>query len=205
MNHTPNPFAALRRFTRPEPAVERCGLCGVELSPAHEHLAEPAARRLVCACPACAILFSGQEGGRYRRVLPRLERLADLRLEDEQLAALGVPVGLAFFYRSTAIGGMVAAYPSPAGPLESPVEPAAWDSLTAHTALREFEPDVEALLVNRVNSAREYFRCSIDRCYHLIGLVRTHWRGFSGGPHLWREVGAFFANLRAEADTRGAS
>lgn len=205
MNHTPNPFAALRRFTRVEPTIERCGLCGQGLPPAHDHLAEPAARRLVCACPACAILFSSQEEGRYRRVLPRLDRLVDLQLEDEQLAALGVPVGLAFFYRSTAIGSVVAVYPSPAGPLESPVEPAAWDALTAHRAMWEFEPDVEALLVNRVNGARDYYRCSIDRCYHLIGLVRTHWRGFSGGPELWREVEAFFANLQVEADARGAS
>jgi len=201
VSHSPNPLAALRRFTRPAASIEQCGLCGQALPPTHEHLAEPAGRRLVCACAACAILFGGQEAGRYRRVMPRLERLPDLALEDEQLAALGVPVGLAFFYRSTASSGMVAVYPSPAGPLDSFVEPASWDSLTAHAVLWEFEPDVEALLVNRLDGASVYYRCSIDRCYHLIGLVRTHWRGFSGGPDLWREVASFFAGLRAETDT----
>lgn len=192
-----SPFAALRRFTRPEPAIERCGLCGDPLPPEHAHLCEPAARRLVCACRACALLL-GSETGRYRRVTSRVEMLPDLRLTDEQLTAMGVPVGLAFFYRAAT--GVVAVYPSPAGPLESAVDVEAWDSLAAsNPVLRELELDVEALLVNRVRGSRAHYRCSIDRCYHLIGLVRTHWQGFTGGPELWSEVEAFFARLRAEA------
>ncbi|QJW94952.1 hypothetical protein FTUN_2478 [Frigoriglobus tundricola] len=131
----------------------------------------------------------------------RVAALPDLRLTDEQLTAMGVPVGLAFFSRVGATGGAVAVYPSPAGPLESPLEPAAWDALAAdNPLLRELEPDVEALIVNRVRGAREHYRCSIDHCYHLIGLVRTHWTGFTGGPELWREVGAFFDRLRAGAE-----
>ena len=61
-------FAALRRFTRKRPAAESCELCSAALSADHEHLIEPAVRRLVCSCTACAILFSGQPGARYRRV-----------------------------------------------------------------------------------------------------------------------------------------
>jgi hypothetical protein len=200
VNPTPrSPFAALRRFTQPAPTVERCGLCGEPLPPEHAHLCEPTARRLVCACQACALLL-GSESGRFRRVPSRLESLPELRLADTQLAALGVPVGLAFFYRASATGSVVAVYPSPAGPLESPVEAEAWESLAAdNPVLRELEPDVEALLVNRVRGSRAHYRCSIDRCYHLIGLVRTHWRGFTGGPELWSEVEAYFARLRAEA------
>ena len=136
-----NPFAALRRFARPEPAVERCGLCGEALPPEHAHLCESVARRLVCACRACAVLFGSQETGRYRLVPSRAESLPDLRLADAQLAALGVPVGLAFFYRAGATGGVVAVYPSPAGPLESPVEPDAWAVLARdNPVLRELEP-----------------------------------------------------------------
>lgn len=192
------PFAALRRFVRPETPVERCGLCGIALPSDHEHLSEPAARKLVCCCTACAILFSERQDGRYRRVQPRLQSLAVLDLKDRDLAGLGVPVGLVFFYRSSATGGVLAVYPSPAGPLESPVDAAAWDALTTISpVLRELEPDVEALLVNRVNGARDCFRCSIDRCYHLIGLVRARWQGFSGGPELWREVEEFFAGMRS--------
>jgi len=92
-------------------------------------------------------------------------------------------------------------YPSPAGPLESQVEPDAWAALARdNTVLRELEPDVEALLVNRVRGAREHYRCSIDRCYHLIGIVRAHWRGFSGGPDLWARGRNVLARLRAEAE-----
>jgi hypothetical protein len=95
---------------------------------------------------------------------------------------------------------VVAVYPSPAGPLESQVEPAAWDALVAdHPALRDLEPDVEAVRVNRVNGADDAFRCSLDRCYHLIGLVRARWTGMTGGPELWAAVEEFFARLRAEA------
>lgn len=190
-------FAALRRFTRPETPAERCDLCGADLPAEHEHLAEPAARRLACACGPCALLFAAQEAGRFRRVPPRLERLADLRFPEDRWSGLGVPVRLAFFYRSSPAGGVVAVYPSPAGPLESPVDAAAWDALvTDNPTLSDLAPDVEALLVNRVNGADDAFRCSLDRCYHLIGLVRAHWRGMTGGPELWRAVEGYFARLR---------
>jgi hypothetical protein len=58
------------------------------------------------------------------------------------------------------------------------------------------EADVEALLVNRVNNARDYFVAPIDQCYRLVGLIRTHWRGLSGGPAAWQQVGAFFEELK---------
>jgi hypothetical protein len=197
----PRPFEALRRFTRPEAPADHCGLCGSSLPVEHEHLCAPGERKLLCACTACAILFSSEHAARYRRVTQKLEAFV-LRVDASDWAALGVPVGLAFFYRSTAAGGVVAVYPSPAGPLEAPVEEGGWESLAANnSALRDFEPDVEALLVNRVQGANDCFRCSIDHCYHLIGLVRTHWQGFTGGPELWRTVEAFFANLRTATET----
>ena len=40
--------------------------------------------------------------------------------------------------------------------------------------------------------------------YGLVGLVRRHWRGFSGGAELWRQVEAFFTDLRARARPLGA-
>jgi hypothetical protein len=193
------PFEALRRFTRPEAPTERCGLCGTAIPAEHEHLCAPGERKLHCACTACAILFSSEQAARFRRVTPKLEAFP-LCVTDGDWIALGVPVGLAFFYRSTAAGGAVAVYPSPAGPLESAVEEGAWESLVAsNPTLRDFEPDVEAILVNRVRGASDSFRCSIDHCYHLIGLVRAHWSGFSGGPELWDAVDAFFGRLRAMA------
>ena len=63
--------------------------------------------------------------------------------------------------------------------------------------------DVEALLVNRVGSAREYFLVPIDECYRLVGLIRIHWRGLSGGSLVWGEIAAFFDDLRRRASLSG--
>jgi hypothetical protein len=58
---------------------------------------------------------------------------------------------------------------------------------------------VEALLVSRIGAAREYYRLGIDKCYELVGLIRTHWRGLSGGPAVWEAIQRFFAGLRGGA------
>ena len=70
--------------------------------------------------------------------------------------------------------------------------------------LNEMEPDVTALLVNSVGHVRgaapaEYFLVPIDECYKLVGLIRTYWKGLSGGTEVWREIGAFFAELKKKA------
>jgi hypothetical protein len=58
------------------------------------------------------------------------------------------------------------------------------------------ERDVEALLVNRVRGAREHFLVPIDECYSLVGLIRMHWRGLSGGREVWEKIDRFFQDLR---------
>jgi hypothetical protein len=62
---------------------------------------------------------------------------------------------------------------------------------------------VEALLVNRVGATRgvsaEHYIVPIDECYKLVGLIRIHWHGLSGGTEVWREVGNFFAELKQKA------
>ena len=65
--------------SRPRRAArtERCELCDAALAAEHTHLVELANRRLVCACDACAILFSGQDAGKYRRVPRRVQFLPD--------------------------------------------------------------------------------------------------------------------------------
>jgi hypothetical protein len=198
------PLASLRRFLRPRAVRERCELCGLELAEEHAHLLELPRRRLTCACDACTVLFSGQGAGKYRRVPRRAEFLPDFRLDDLAWQALDLPISLAFFVHSTALGRVLALYPSPAGATEALVPAESWQALCdEHPVLRELEPDVEALLVNRVGEAREYYRAGIDTCYHLVGLIRTHWRGMSGGTAVWDEVGRFFAGLKARSGQRG--
>jgi Family of unknown function (DUF5947) len=209
-SHKDNPaltaLAALRRFARPRPVREQCELCAEPLPPEHAHLVEVASRRLACACDACAVLFTDRAAARYRRVPWRAALLHDFRLTDDAWAGLGVPVSLAFFLHSSAAGRVVAFNPSPAGATESAVPPEAWQALAdANPVLREFEPDVEALLVNRVGAARECYRVGVDQCYKLVGLIRTHWRGFSGGPDVWGEVERFFAGLRERSVGAGGT
>ena len=193
--------AALRRFVRREQAPEVCELCGLPLSPMHQHLFNTADRQLLCCCDACAVLFDARQ--KYRRV-PRLaERLVDFRLDDTVWAGLYIPIDLAFFFIHSGSGRVTALYPSPAGATESLLSLEAWKLLVAANPwLAELQPDVEALLVNRVGTKRDCYRVSIDRCFELVGLIRAHWRGLSGGSKVWEEIGRFFDALTAEARAR---
>ena len=190
-------LAALRRFARPRAAEERCELCSAPLGPEHDHLVELTNRRLACACEPCAILFSNQGAARYRRVPRRVAFLPDFRLTDVAWEGLQLPINLAFFMHNSAAGRVVAFYPSPAGATESLVPLEAWQALADdNLVLRDLEPDVEALLANRVGTARKHYRVGIDQCYKLVGLIRMHWRGFSGGPAVWEEIARFFGGLK---------
>jgi hypothetical protein len=203
----PDPlFSALRRFARKRPAVETCELCSAELGAGHPHLVEPAHRKLVCACDACAILFSQQGASKYRRVPRRIRLLPDFRMTDGQWDALAIPIGLAFFFHCSPLEKVAAFYPSPAGAIESL---RSWNDIVAlNPVLNEIEPDVEALLVNRVGqshgrAAAAYYLAPIDACYRLVGVIRANWRGFSGGSETWDEIGRFFAGLDAAAEPVG--
>jgi hypothetical protein len=130
--------------------------------------------------------------------------LNDFRLTDAEWNAFQIPIDMVFLFHSTTANRPIAIYPSPAGPTESLLSLDAWSRLVdANRVLAELEPDVEALLINRTNGAREYYRVSIDRCYALVGLIRKHWRGLSGGTDVWDAVHDYFAKLRVSA--RGAA
>ena len=187
-----------RLAVKPAP-VERCGICDVALGPQHRHLVEPTSRRIECACLACALLFENQTG-RYRLV-PRDPILLDrFALEDAQWGALDLPIDLAFFFANSVSGKTVGFYPSPAGATESLLPLDAWQEIVQHNPrLGRMQPDVEALLVNRLRGANAYFIAPIDCCYELVGLVRKYWRGFSGGDEVWEKLDSFFASLRKAA------
>ncbi len=201
-----NWVAKLHRFARAPAASpqEHCELCAAPIPETHAHLAEPVARRLLCVCRACATLLGNTQGGRYRVVPEHAERLEGVQLTDAEWDALGIPIGLAFFFHSTAEGHIVAFYPGPAGPMQSMLELSAWTQLAARNpVLAGLTPDVEALLVNRVNGARAYYRMPIDRCYALVGLIRKRWQGVSGGAAAWQAIDAFFADLPGPQNGNG--
>ncbi|MEW5979390.1 MAG: DUF5947 family protein [Acidobacteriota bacterium] len=202
------PVTSLRRFAQPRPSVEHCDLCGTELGSEHHHLMEPTSRRLLCACQPCAILFPGQQKTKYRRVPQRIRFLPDLRLSDTQWEALMIPINMAFFFQSSQTGKVVALYPSPAGAMESLLPLESWEEIVrVNPVLNGMEADVEALLVNRVSrlqraTAHEYFLAPIDQCYKLVGLIRAHWRGLSGGTEMWEHAERFFAHLKERSGYR---
>jgi hypothetical protein len=204
----PAPFAAslarLQRLARPRAKQEYCELCHTAIPVEHQHLLELKTRQLHCACEACAILFSGDQAARYRRVPRRVRRLDGFQLTDLAWESLHIPINLAFFYRDGASRKVVAMYPSPAGATESLLPMDAWaDLAAANPILETLEDDVEALLVNRVGERRESFWVPIDRCYQLVGVIRTHWRGLSGGSEVWREIARFFQELDRRAVPTG--
>jgi hypothetical protein len=190
-------FAVLRKFSRKRTGVERCELCSVELSADHAHLLERASRKIICSCEACSVLFSEHGNARYRRVPRRSQSLIDFQITDLEWEGLLLPINLAFFYRDSAADRVVAMYPSPAGATESLLDLESWTEIASRNPkLQALEPDVEALLVNRMGTAQDYFIVPIDECYRLVGLIRTHWRGLSGGTEVWKQMRDFFAQLR---------
>jgi hypothetical protein len=186
----------------PAPAAEQCELCAQPVYAEHRHLLDLHAQRLLCVCQACAVLFDRREsGGHHYRLLPdRCRLVEDFALPDALWEQLAIPVELAFMFRSTTADRVVAFYPSPAGATESLLELATWVEIeAANPVLQAMEPDVEALLVNHARGAREHWLVPVDECYRLVGLLRTHWRGLSGGQEVWREIGNYFDGLRRRA------
>jgi hypothetical protein len=193
---------ARRASAEQEAQVEHCELCGDPIPPEHRHLLDLRNRELMCACRACKILFdSGAAGGGHYRLVPdRRLRLTGFEMDDAAWAELRIPVDMAFFFHHTESGKVVAYYPSPAGPTESLLELDAWDELErANPVLGKLEPDVEALLVNRSRGARQYLLVPIEDCYALVGLIRTRWRGLTGGKEVWEEIERFFEGLSARS------
>jgi hypothetical protein len=203
-------LGALRQFVRTNPSprvapVGKCEICSSELEFTHQHLMELTTRKLVCACDACAILFSGQGPAKFRRVPRQIRFLQDFRMTDSQWDGLMMPINMAFFFRSTPESRVVALYPSPAGATESLLSFETWGEIELENpALLEMQPDVEALLVNRIGRSRgfaesEYFIVPIDECFRLVGLIRTSWQGLSGGAEVWHDIGQFFTELKARS------
>jgi len=179
--------------------VEQCEFCSLPLSPDHRHLLEIASHKIVCACDPCAMRFENVIG-RWKLIPRDARALPDFRITEAQWNALSLPILLAFLFHSTPAGKAVAMYPSPAGAMQSLLPLTSWETMMVeNAALAEMQPDVEALLINRLEGAGEYYIAPIDICFELSGLIRLHWRGLSGGEKVWGEIRSFFERLKSQS------
>lgn len=195
---TSSPWSTLRQIAtrRTKPAAEQCAVCAAVLAPAHEHVAEMSKGGIVCACPACAILFPSRGEGRFKRIPRDVVRPSDFDSGGELWMSLSIPVDLAFLFYSTPSAKPLAVYPSPAGPVFAPLGVEAWTRITA--ALGEAVPilaDVQALLIRRTPGASDAIVVPIDRAFELVGRLRLHWKGISGGSEVQEEIHRFFQSL----------
>jgi hypothetical protein len=182
------------------PAAERCELCGTALDDRHGHLVELDKRSIACACRACYLLFThgGAGGGRYQAVPERIGRDPQRPLAAADWNELQIPVTMAFFFHNSALGRVVAGYPSPGGVTECELDLEAWDRLAvAYPLLAELAPDTEAIFVHK----DEVFLIPIDMCYSLVGELRLYWQGFDGGAEARAALEKFLAGLRQRAVT----
>jgi hypothetical protein len=180
------------------PDAERCEMCHTVLGGRHGHLVDTDKRSIACACRACYLLFThdGAAGGRYRAIPERICHDPERPLAGTDWNELQIPVTMAFFFRNSALGRVVAGYPSPGGVTECELDLEAWDRLeVAYPLLAEMAPDTEAIFVN----SEEVFLIPIDMCYSLVGELRLYWQGFDGGAEVREALEAFLGGLRRRA------
>jgi hypothetical protein len=202
MEREPGDFAALQRLLRkpaPQAPGERCDYCAEPVGPEHPHLIDMQARRIMCSCRPCYLVFqpSGAAQGRYKAVPTRYAEIDGFALDETAWERLQIPIGLAFFFVNSAERRTVALYPGPAGATESQLDLAAWNELVAeYPRLGTLEPDVEALLVLRRDGVHCAFIVPIDAAYRLVGNIRLSWKGFDGGSDAWARIATFFEEMR---------
>ncbi len=186
------------REAQKKDAHAACEICGEATTDRHAHLVDVHARALACVCDPCAQTLGG--GGRYRRVPTDVKRVAALADDERWWPALGLPAGMAFFVpRGHGDVGVTAHYPGPAGATEGAVAREAWSDVARRCeAAGGIEPEVQALLVNRIDGAREHWIVGVDRCWELVARVREHWKGLTGGDDMKRELARFFSEVAQE-------
>ncbi len=189
-------ISKLRKIAVPPPEEEKehCNFCNAVLPSDHRHLVDIAAMRFICTCDMCMIMQAVK--GNYKPLPQRYLQLKDFKLSDELWSDFLIPVNMAFFVLKSGQNGAVAFYPAPTGATESKLKMEPWNEMQQlNPVLNDLIPDLEALLVNRLDSMNKYFIVPIDSCYKLIGMIRTSWKGIHGGSEVTDIINQFFVEL----------
>jgi Family of unknown function (DUF5947) len=188
----------------PQPVGERCEMCSEAIADEHQHVVNVEGRQLMCVCRGCYLLFTDTEAElRYRAVPDRYLVFPDFALDRQRWEALQIPVGLAFFFRNSALDRTVAFYPGPAGATESELDLDAWNDIrTADSRVDMLADDTEAVLVrvpDDETAAPHSYLLPIDACYEFVGRLRMLWHGFDGGQQVREFIAEFFDLLDARS------
>jgi hypothetical protein len=175
-------------------------MCSEPITDEHQHVVNTEVRQLMCVCRGCYLLFTDTHAElRYRAVPDRYLAFSDFALDRRRWEALQIPVGLAFFFRNSALNRVVAFYPGPAGATESELDLEAWNDIrAADPRVDMMADDTEALLVRvaKTNTDEtnppECYLVPIDACYEFVGRLRMLWRGFDGGSDVHTYMDEFF-------------
>lgn len=187
-----------RRAVEPRSEIQRCDVCMAGIEPRHRHIVDLTVRKLLCACESCAASFCRRPPDDRHRTVP--ERVRSLEMTDLELARFGVPIGLAFFFRSSRLGRWVAVFPSPGGAAEAELPDDAHGKLDSLAALSDLCDDVEAFLVRlEQGGTRTSFAVPIDVCYQLVALVKRTWTGIHGNNDSRLALDEFFSALSARS------
>lgn len=199
---TASPYDVLARVranrAAPQPVGERCEMCSEAIADEHQHVVNVDGRQLMCVCRGCYLLFTDTAAAlRYRAIPDRYLAFPGFALDRRAWETLQIPVGLAFFFRNSALGQTVAFYPGPAGATESELDLSAWNDIRAADPRVDMLADDTEALIFRVTSD-EPPNCHlipIDACYELVGRMRLLWRGFDGGQDVREFVDDFFETV----------
>lgn len=188
----------------PQPAGERCEMCAEPIADEHQHVVNVEGRQLMCVCRGCYLLFTDSTAQlRYRAIPDRYLAFPDFALDRREWEALQIPVGLAFFFRNSALDRTVAFYPGPAGATESELDLTAWNNIRdADPRVDMVADDTEALIVRVPDEEAlppECFLVPIDACYEFVGRLRTLWHGFDGGQEVRAFITDYFNQVAARS------